>query len=67
MKCICENIYVFYSLAQLTHLKRLNLDKNDFSSGVPAVIGELASLEELELWRCNIEDLPARYKVNYSI
>ena len=55
MKCICEYIYVFYSLAQLTHLKKLNLDSNSLSAGVPAVIGDSASLEQLKLRGCIIK------------
>ena len=51
-------IFIFSSLSKLSQLEVLNLCYNDFSGGLPSVIGELTRLKELDLDRCNIKDLP---------
>ena len=51
-------IFIFSSLSKLSQLEVLNLNYNDFSEGLPSVIGELTRLKELNLDRCNIKDLP---------
>ena len=51
---------VTFSLESLTHLKELNLQKNDFSTGALDVVGKFQSLQELNLQMCNLSALPSR-------
>ena len=53
-------IYVYCSLGKLTELKVLYLGDNNFSGGLPDVIGQLTSLNRLNLERCNLSTLPER-------
>lgn len=48
-------------LAQLTHLKRLDLSRNNFKC-LPDFLGELKKIEVLDLSHNQIEDLPATFK-----
>ena len=53
-------IFILSSLSKLSQLKVLNLQESRFIRNVlPSVIGELTSLEKLQLDNCNIEELPA--------
>ena len=54
-------IIILYSLSKLTELSELILSKNNFSTGVPSVIGELTTLKVLHLDYCQLVDLPVRY------
>ena len=58
--------FIFYSLDSFHQLKSLELSFNDFSAGLPDVISEMTSLEELSLWKCSLTDLPERYVVYAS-
>ena len=51
-------ICILYSLSKLTELKVLDLEGNNFSDGLPDVIGQLTSLNTLNLGGCNLSTLP---------
>ena len=50
--------FILSSLSKLSQLKELHLDYNDFTGGLPSVIEELTSLEELSLENCKLQTLP---------
>ena len=50
-------------MSQLKCLQKLDLDGNDFSQGLPDVIGELSALTDLSLFQCGLKTLPLRYGV----
>ena len=54
-------------MGALTNLKELDLSKNDFSTGLSDVIGDLTSLETLNLQRCRLSELPSRYNMYAAI
>ena len=54
-------IIILYSLSKLTELSELILSYNNFSTGLPSVIGELTTLKVLHLEWCQLADLPVRY------
>ena len=51
---------ICYSLTRLNQLKNLYVDNNDFSKGMPDVIGQITSLSELLMRNCKLTDLPQR-------
>ena len=53
-------MYICYSLTKLYQLTTLHLDKNDFSKGMPDVIGQMTSLKVLRMINCKLNDLPQR-------
>ena len=53
-------MYICYSLTKLYQLTTLHLDKNDFSKGMPEVIGHMTSLKVLRMINCKLNDLPQR-------
>jgi len=53
-------MYLFYSLCQLTQLEKLNIAKNSLNT-VPEVVSSLTSLKELDMWQCELSDLPERF------
>ena len=52
---------VYYSLCSLKHLQVLDLSYNDFSDGLPSVVGEITTLNTLNLSGCKLKDIPQRY------
>ena len=50
----------YCSFSKLTELKVLNLSDNNFSDGLPDVIGQLTSLNTLNLKKCKLSTLPVR-------
>ena len=52
---------IYYSLCLLKHLQVLDLSDNDFSDGLPSVVGEITTLTTLDLFDCKLKDLPQRY------
>ena len=55
-------------MAALKNLKELALSGNDFSRGLSGVIGEVTSLEVLDLDGCKLPKIPARYDIyNHSL
>ena len=53
------NIF-FYSFTALDKLSILDLSDNDFSGGLPDVVGGLAALKSLALKNCALTSLPSR-------
>ena len=55
-----NNSVLYYSVGKLTQLKVLDLWGNKFSDGLPDVIGQLTSLNTLDLESCKLTTLPER-------
>lgn len=58
---------MYYSLAALKHLEKLDIFQNDFSDRPPAVLAEMTSLKELHLWKCGLTALPPRLALDCFI
>ena len=57
----CFTFVIYYSLCSLKHLQVLDLSYNDFSNGLPSVVGKITTLNTLELRHCRLKELPQRY------
>ena len=55
-----NNSVLYYSVGKLTQLKVLDLWGNKFSDGLPDVIGQLTSLNTLDVQNCILTSLPKR-------
>ena len=51
---------VYYSLNSLKEPEKLLLSNNKFCNGLPDVVSELITLNQLELSQCNLSTLPDR-------
>ena len=54
-------------MASLTHLKELILQDNNFSRGLTDLVGDLISLEKLNLADCRLTELPSRYSIYNTV
>ena len=52
-------LYIYYSLQSLSQLRVLDLSDN-YLKKVPSVVGEINTLNELNLRDCGLKDLPPR-------
>ena len=60
---VCWNIIIalLYSLSKLKELSELVLHGNEFTGGLPSVIGELRTLKVLHIDLCKLVELPIWY------
>ena len=54
------NMYLNFSICSLTQLEELDLSWNTGLTTLPDRVGDLKSLEKLDVSRCNITQLPDR-------
>jgi len=62
---IYPTLYDYYSLCRLIQLEKLNIGRNPLNT-VPEVVSSLASLKELNMWNCDLSNLPDRF-VEHSL
>jgi Leucine-rich repeat (LRR) protein len=53
-------MYIIYycRLGSLHKLEELDLEGNNFSAGLPPVVGKLTTLKSLDLERCKLINIP---------
>ena len=55
-----DYVHVYCRLSPLKHLKVLQLTENELSAGLPSAIGEIDTLNRLEIYKCGLKTLPQR-------
>ena len=60
-------LYIYYSLQSLSQLRVLDLSENYSLKKVPSVVGEINTLNELNLSDCGLSDLSQRLVLVYIV
>jgi len=48
-------------MSRLKNLEELNIQENEFSAGLPDVVGSIQSVKALDIGNCQLTTLPATY------